>query len=120
MKLLLLIGLGGCLGAICRALLSTWLNPKNGFAYGTLCVNAAGTLLLGILTGYFMQRADSVWKPILGTGFLGGLTTFSTFSIETLQLLMSELWTIGILYFLSQILLGLGMGLIGLKIGQLL
>ena len=120
MKLLLFIGLGGAMGAITRALLSNWLNPKNGFAYGTLCVNALGSLLLGILTGYFMQRTDPFWKPVLGTGFLGGLTTFSTFSIETLQLLIGEQWTIGLFYLLIQITLGLGMGLLGLKLGQVL
>ena len=118
MKTLLFIGFGGAAGAILRALVSTWLNPKSGFPFGTLSVNIIGAFLLGFLTAYTTTRIDPAWRPIIGTGFLGGLTTFSTFSIETVQLLQGDQWKTGIIYLLTQMILGLSMGALGLYLGR--
>ena len=118
MKSLLLIGCGGAIGAMLRSVISNTFNPKTGFPFGTLSVNLIGAFLLGLLTAYTASRIDPVWRPILGTGFLGGLTTFSTFSIETVQLLQGEQWKTGILYLSSQIVFGLTMGLLGLYLGR--
>ena len=57
----------------------------SGFPYGTLTVNIVGSLVMGLLTGYFSLKADpgQSWQLFLTTGILGGFTTFSSFSLET-------------------------------------
>jgi len=56
-----------------------------GFPYGTLAVNILGSLVMGLLAGWFAQKADpgQAWRLFLTTGVLGGFTTFSTFSLDT-------------------------------------
>lgn len=90
MPALFAIGLGAVLGAWCRWLLQVWLAPAgNGFAWGTLVANLAGGLLIGVALAWLMRHPDlhPLWRLGLVTGFLGALTTFSTFSAESLQLL---------------------------------
>jgi fluoride exporter len=57
----------------------------SGFPYGTLTVNIVGSLVMGLLTGYFALKADpgQMWRLFLTTGILGGFTTFSAFSLDT-------------------------------------
>ncbi len=93
MSLLQLVSimLGGALGAITRYLLSNlvydWLGRD--FPYGTLTVNVIGSFLMGFLMIVFMQKGniDPAMKLGLLVGFLGALTTFSTFSLDTLTLI---------------------------------
>lgn len=87
---LALVALGGALGALSRYLVSAlatrWLG--GGFAWGTAIVNIAGCFAIGVAAG-FLERSvlpRGLWL-LLVTGFLGGFTTFSTFSLETLQAL---------------------------------
>lgn len=87
---LLAVGLGAALGAWLRWGLSLWLNPLlANLPLGTLAANLAGGLLMGLLMAAFEAHAD--WpielRLFAGTGFLGGLTTFSTFSGEAGALL---------------------------------
>ena len=85
------IMLGGALGALSRYLLSNlvydWLGRD--FPYGTLTVNVVGSFLMGLLTIVIMQKSyiDPAIKLGLIVGFLGALTTFSTFSLDTLVLM---------------------------------
>ena len=87
----LVVAAGGALGAICRYLLSGWLTRlthESAFPYGTLGVNVVGSFLLGVLMGI---GGEGRWlvppgvRVFVGVGFLGALTTFSTFSYETIE-----------------------------------
>jgi len=93
----ILIGLGGALGALMRFWISSGVAVLwgRGFPFGTLIVNILGSLLIGILYVLFAERmiAAAGVRALLVVGLLGALTTFSAFSIETLQLIEGgELW----------------------------
>jgi fluoride exporter len=91
------VGIGAALGAWLRWGLSTWLNPRvPHFPLGTLAANLIGGYLVGLAVAYFAARHDLTPELRLFaiTGFLGGLTTFSTFSSEVTQLLLrGDYWT---------------------------
>jgi CrcB protein len=85
------IGLGAAIGAWLRWGLGMWLNPITPeLPMGTLAANLIGGYLIGLAVAFFMQNASlsPEWRLFIITGFLGGLTTFSTFSAETVTLLM--------------------------------
>lgn len=85
------IGLGAAIGAWLRWGLGMWLNPITPeLPMGTLTANLIGGYLVGLAVAFFMQNASlsPEWRLFVITGFLGGLTTFSTFSAETVTLLM--------------------------------
>ncbi|CCH28880.1 fluoride efflux transporter CrcB [Actinosynnema sp. NPDC047251] len=78
----LLVFCGAAVGAVARHLTDRALRTRHRFPWGTLTVNVAGSFLLGCLTG-----AAPAWAALVGTGFCGGLTTYSTFSFDTVRLL---------------------------------
>ncbi len=82
------VALCGAAGALCRWGLGTVVGKLGGFPAGTLAANLLGCLLLGLLTGLAAERAvvPPALRTPLATGFLGSFTTFSTFSVETVQL----------------------------------
>ena len=85
------VGIGAAFGAWARWMLSTWFNPVvPALPMGTLASNLVGGYLVGFAVAYFAARHDLApeWRLFAVTGFLGGLTTFSTFSAESVQLLM--------------------------------
>lgn len=112
------VGIGGALGAVCRFLISSLLNTQEGFPFGTLCANAIGCFLLGLLGTYLSSKINPEWKLIISTGFLGALTTFSTFSFETLQFALRDQWKMAALYFFVQIISGAILTLIGITLAQ--
>lgn len=85
------IGLGAAFGAWLRWGLGLWLNPAlPELPLGTLAANLVGGYLIGVAVAFFMQHPglSPEWRLLIITGFLGGLTTFSTFSAETVTLLL--------------------------------
>lgn len=85
------IGLGAAIGALLRWGLGLWLNPLlSELPLGTLTANLVGGYLIGISVAFFElhQGLAPEWRLLIITGFLGGLTTFSTFSAETVTLLL--------------------------------
>ncbi|WP_044641073.1 fluoride efflux transporter FluC [Risungbinella massiliensis] len=96
----ILIGIAGGVGAICRSLLHSWGNRKFT-SFGTFLVNILGSLLFGVWLGLF----PSITGPTpFTTGFLGGFTTFSTVSVEIVQLLTKKDWGVTSLFLLSSVL----------------
>lgn len=84
------IALGGMLGASTRyAAALTWPTAPGSFPWTTLCVNAAGCLLIGVLMVFVVEigGAHPLLRPFLGVGVLGGFTTFSTYAVDTSSLL---------------------------------
>lgn len=83
---ILAIALAGGVGACLRWLVSAWLDQSRRRGTGTGVVNLVGAFALGLLVALSdVGRIDSFWGLVLGTGFLGALTTFSTWMIETLE-----------------------------------
>ena len=85
---LLAVALGSAVGGVLRWGVQLWLNARwAGFPLGTLLVNCVGGLLIGIALAWFARTPNEVLRLLLVTGFLGGLTTFSAFTGESLTLL---------------------------------
>jgi CrcB protein len=92
MKTLLIVALGGSLGAVARYLLSqgskSWWGDS--FPYGTLLVNVVGCLAIGILAGLGMSQLSPNMQKLVVVGILGSLTTFSTFGLDTMELFQQQ------------------------------
>jgi fluoride exporter len=114
------IGLGGFIGANTRYLLQQWAANHWGahFPYGTLVINVSGSFVIGLFltlaTGRLALPPET--RLFVAVGFLGGYTTFSSFSYETLQLLEQGQWGSAALYFLGNI----GLGMLGVFLGVVL
>jgi CrcB protein len=91
----LLIACAGGLGAVARLVLDWWIRSRVrvGYPVGTSAINLSGSLVFGLLTGLVLGgAAPEWWRLVAGTGFLGGYTTFSTASVETVRLLQDRRW----------------------------
>ncbi len=97
------------MGALARVALSRALpHPPDGWPWATLIVNGAGTLLLAWLTTRLTEivAPTRYWRLVLGTGFCGALTTFSTFQIEFLTLVRHGAWVRGVGYAATSLAVG--------------
>jgi CrcB protein len=93
------ISIGASLGALGRWGLGLWLSPAGAtIPWGTLAANLVGGYLIGICVAVFqaLPQLDPVWRLALVTGFLGGLTTFSSFSAEVVSLLMQQRYALAL------------------------
>jgi len=99
---------GGALGTGLRYLLSVWMTKMLGatFPYGTLAVNVIGSFLIAVVVYAASESAtiSPTLRVVLATGVLGGFTTYSAFSLETLALVHNGLWTTAALYVLGTLL----------------
>ena len=92
------ICVGACFGALARWGLGLWLNPGTTIPMGTLAANLIGGYLVGVCVGVFqsLPQLDPVWRLLLVTGFLGALTTFSSFSAEVVGMLMQQRYALAL------------------------
>ena len=117
MGLLLSVGIGGFMGAILRFSLSSWVGKAttSSFPWGTLNVNVLGSFLIGFLFLYFQQSSFSpTQKALLITGLLGALTTFSTFSLDTVLLMQEELYVKAFFNVFLNVFFSLGATVLGM------
>jgi len=92
----LLVGIGGFFGAISRFTLSNVFQKQHSFPYGTMIVNIIGSFLLGVIAG---SNFGNTIYLLIGTGFMGAFTTFSTMSLDLVKLWENKQWKFLIVYF---------------------
>lgn len=116
MTTLLLVFVGGALGASLRYVADRWVQARHRlrFPLGTLAVNLVGSFVLGVVAGGVAHAGwpDRV-QAFVGTGLCGGLTTFSTFSVETVALLAGRLTIRAIGYVILSVGFGVALAAVG-------
>ncbi len=122
MNQIVAIAVGGATGALLRFWVSGWVYTQlgRGFPYGTLAVNLLGSLLMGWLYVWLVERSalSAEWRAALIVGLLGAFTTFSTFSIETLSLIESGELMKALLNVILSVVLCVAAAWIGMIIGR--
>lgn len=120
MKNIVYIFIGGGLGSVLRFLISNYTSKLaniQNFPLGTFVVNMIGCFLIGILTSYFI-KVDNYLKFLLITGFCGGFTTFSTFSVENYSLWQNGNYLMLFIYIALSVIVGLGAVFLGLQMAK--
>jgi fluoride exporter len=114
--LFLLLAVAGGVGAVLRFVADGALRLRLGarLPWGTAVINVSGSLLLGLLTGLVTRGMPEAVLLVLGTGVLGGYTTFSTASVETIRLVQQRRWAASLLYGLGVLVLSIAAGALGL------
>ena len=119
-KNLLLVLLGGGFGSVARYLLSYFFTKNNtsNFPWATFIANSLGCLIIGLLFGYIQKNnlQNETLKLLLITGFCGGFTTFSTFSLENIQFIQNQNYNLAIIYTLTSLFVGFLAVIIGYKL----
>jgi CrcB protein len=111
------ICIGACLGALARWGLGLWLNTGGLLPWGTLAANLIGGYAIGVCVGVFqaLPQLDPVWRLALITGFLGALTTFSSFSAEVVAMLQETRYAVALFTAVLHLAGSLILTVLGLK-----
>ena len=124
MRELALVATGGAIGATARYVVGGLVSSRTGagFPWGTLIVNVLGAFLLGLLMALSTERAvvSTAWRTFLGIGVLGGFTTFSTLSFETVRLLEQGALLVASANMLGSAVVGIAAAIAGLAVGRAL
>lgn len=112
---------GAAIGALARWGVGVWLNARwQGFPLGTLFVNLVGGLLVGVALVWLEGRHDAATRLFVMTGVLGGFTTFSAFSAESLALLERGQWALALAHTLAHVLGALACAVLGVVLARVL
>ena len=123
---LLAVAVGGAVGSVVRFGLAVWFKERGWsatFPWGTFVINVTGSFLLAVFAVWLVERAAPAreeWVLLLGTGFCGGYTTFSTFSVETQRLLHEGRHGAALAYAAGSVVGGLVAAWVGFVIARLL
>ena len=119
---ILIVMTGGAIGTLARFLLSGFAQhySSNGFPVGTLAVNLTGSFIIGLLWGLFEGQSTDYLRLFLFVGILGGFTTFSAYSIETLNLFRDGNIRLAMLNILLSNVLGILLALGGMHIAKII
>jgi CrcB protein len=121
-----ILAVGGALGTNARYWLARWsseLTWQGAFPLGTFVINVTGSLILGFVGVVFLERLTPEhrdWYLLLGTGFCGGYTTFSTFEWETFNLIRDRSWMLAAANVVGSVAVGLGGVVLGVTLAGLL
>ncbi|MCC6704122.1 MAG: fluoride efflux transporter CrcB [Thermomicrobiales bacterium] len=119
LRLAFAVGIGGSIGAVARYGVIAWLGDADAaaFPWDTLAVNLLGSLLIGLFFRYWRSlppdRRSELPRLFFVTGVLGGFTTFSTLSLDTVDLVRHAAWSTGLLYIAASLIGGLILAAIG-------
>jgi CrcB protein len=118
------VGIGGFVGANVRYALGTWIAGRlgAGFPYSTFIINVTGSFAIGVILTLLTERlvADPAWRLLLVVGFLGGYTTFSSYTYEGLTLLGAGQWPAAFWYVVGSNVFGLMAAYAGMVLARAL
>jgi fluoride exporter len=122
---LIAVSLGAIAGSLSRYYLNIWITQRLGasFPYGTLIINLTGSLAMGILTGLILERTLLISPEIrllIATGFLGSYTTFSSYELDTINLIQTSRYQQAIIYWLGSAVMGAFSLYLGIAIARLI
>ena len=124
METFLIISLGAILGANARYWVGGWAAERFGttFPYGTLIINVTGSLILGFFMTLVTDRflVDPRWRLLVAIGFLGAYTTFSTYTYESVNLILNGQVWLGLLDLFGSSILGAAAVTAGILLGRVL
>ncbi|MBF6620682.1 MAG: fluoride efflux transporter CrcB [Patulibacter sp.] len=119
-RTMLALLIGGFVGTVLRALLAdAWVHDPTTWPGATFAANVAGAFALGVVVAVLAVRptASLHWRPLLGTGLCGGLTTFSTLQLELVRMLDADAIGLAAAYLIASVVVGLLAVVIGLRVG---